>query len=695
VTSLSMQTTPRSRTGWLVVKALLGAILVALVGYKAVRVVLSRLPDPPEKRLAAAPLAARKPVGALHFIAGHPRILLTGARTERLKAALAGPAGGRFKAIVDEQLRGEKQYGFRGYYAGFLYRLTGDAKYGKYAVSFIDGAVAAEEQKIAKGQSPDAADDSYLHVGELIGDVALTYDWCFDRLSESQKKRWLAYADQAVWNIWNPEKATWGSKREAWSGWATDNPNNNYFSAFLEATMLVGLAARGEHPRADHWVKEFREKHIGDELAPTYDRDLVGGGSREGTGYGTEMRRLFRLYDLWESATGERIADLTPHTKDSMLWAIHATVPTLDRIATIGDQARESSGALFDWNRDYVQMLTYLYRRDPLAGIGQWYLAHSSVPEMTQTYSIFYDVVYHQTDVAERPIQALYPVYYASGVGHLFARSSWQPDATWLNFLAGPFTESHAHADLGSFVIFKNEWLAYDAVIDSSSGLRREEAVHNLVELTKNGKPVQMQRERTARLTALEDNAAFLYAAADVTPVYADGAGVSSVQRELVFVKPDTFVVFDRVSARPPIAKTWHLNTPHKPVEKNNFVSIQGKKDNLTMTVLLPRGAKPKVVAWPRLESDMTAGYRIDVAGGTEQAVQFLAVLSLDGAVTRASEAADATGPTAELTLKDGRTVRVHFQSAVWGGEIAINGGKAPVKQLLKPAVARLPVFAR
>ena len=101
-----------------------------------------------------------------------------------------------------------------------------------------------------------------------------------------------------------------GAAGAAWSGWAVDNPNNNYDWSFLEATMLFELGARGEHPRADSWVKAFREKHIGAELGPTYDRDLAGGGSLEGTGYGNEMRRLFRLYDLWESATGERLADL-------------------------------------------------------------------------------------------------------------------------------------------------------------------------------------------------------------------------------------------------------------------------------------------------------------------------------------------------------------------------------------------------
>jgi hypothetical protein len=674
-------------------------VLVALVGLKATRSAIHRLRHPRPKAHAAlpaaAPLAPRKPVGPLHFIAGHPRIVLTGSRVARMKAALATPEGKRFTEMVEDKMAGGDVYAFTGDHAAFLYGLTRDKKYGKFAVSYVDQFVAEEEKKIAKGEAPEVAADSYLHVGWKVGAVMLTYDWCYDLLSESQKKRWLAYADQAVWNVWHHTEATWGGKRHEWSGWATDYPTNNYFSSFLEATMVLGLVARGEHPRAEQWVKEFREKHIGDELMPLYERDLKGGGSREGTGYGIEMRRLFRLYDWWESATGENIADLTSQTKDSLIWMIHTTVPTLDFLVTIGDQARESTAGLFDFHREYVEVLTSLYRRDPWAGFGQWYLSHCAVKRMTQPFTRIYDVAYLERDVPERPLDQLYPVYYAPGPGHLFARSSWRPDATWLGVLAGPLTESHSHRDLGSFQIYKNEWLAYDAGFDSHSGLRQEEAAHNLVELTKGGKPVTMRYGNSARLVALEDDPAFLYVAVDVTPMYAERAGVSSVQREMVFIKPDTFVVFDRVSAKADITKTWHLSTPHKPVAKSNFASIQGKKSNLTVTALLPRGANPKVVNWPSVDKDYGAGYRVDVAGAPAETTQFLTVLSVDGAVTKVSEGApNPAGPGAEVGLKDGRTVRVNFASTDWGGALEIAVGSRSMKRPLKAAIAQLPVLA-
>ena len=83
------------------------------------------------------------------------------------------------------------------------------------------------------------------------------------------------------------------------------------------------------------------------------------------------------------------------------------------------------------------------------------------------------------------------------------------------------------------------------------------------------------------------------------------------------------------------MGKTWHLNTPFKPAVKNNYASIQGKRSDLTVTALLPRGAKPAVVGWPSVDSDFQGGYRVDVAAAAKEPVQFLTVLWLDGAVAR------------------------------------------------------------
>src|SRR5689334_17038374 len=193
----------------------------------------------------------------------HPRIYLTPNRA-RLQAALGqgAPAATRFRAKVDQWLAGADLWGFQAWNAALLSQLTGNTAYCAKAVSTVEAQVAAAESAIAAGQRPAVASDSYLGIGEMIGDLALVYDWCYAQVTSTQRTRWIAYANQAVWNVWNYTQARWGTTSAPWSGWSVNNPSNNYYYSFLRATMLLGLATRGENSQADAWLVKFRDEKI-------------------------------------------------------------------------------------------------------------------------------------------------------------------------------------------------------------------------------------------------------------------------------------------------------------------------------------------------------------------------------------------------------------------------------------------------
>ena len=111
------------------------------------------------------------------------------------------------------------------------------------AVALAEEQVAAAEREIAAGQRAPVASDSYLEVGDFIRDLSITYDWCASFTTASQRTRWAAYAEQAVWNVWNPAQARWGTGSFPWSGWSINDPGNNYHFSFLEATMYWSLAS--------------------------------------------------------------------------------------------------------------------------------------------------------------------------------------------------------------------------------------------------------------------------------------------------------------------------------------------------------------------------------------------------------------------------------------------------------------------
>jgi hypothetical protein len=639
----------------------------------------------------------------------HPRIYLPGAqlRLTGLMQANA-PTATRFRTYADARMATASQSlfdsDFRMWYFALLGNLTDDPTYCTKAVSGIEWLVSGEEARIASYQSNDpstrpwVAYDSYLDVGPLIGDVMMVYDWCFSNLSSGQRTRWLAYADQAVWNVWHPDDATWAGRPAPWSGWSIDNPSNNYYYSFLRATMLLGLAADGELASAAGWRTFFRTNKIQDQLLPTFNTQLVGGGSREGTGYGTALMRLWEIYDIWEASTGEDIGSLTGHTRASLLQQLHYIVPTRDAISLNGDHSRDSTAALFDYHRHYGQALAHLLTGDTLAGRAKTLFNSSSVPTMQNGFMVIYDFLYDTSAVPSQPLSDLNTAYYGSGVGQLFARSDWNTTATWLNMTAGPYTESHAHRDQGSFLLYKNGWMAIDPNYFSHSGIRQEEELHNLVRIVDNDGDTVTQREGySSTVQALHQGNGWLHVAADTTAVYTatDGAPVQRVQRELVFLQPDVVVIFDRVTTSAGTQQRWQLNTPTLPVVNGAGATVTSDSTTMQVERVIPAAAATTTFNWIS-DGDMSGGYRLDetVAGGTNT---FLHVLSFGTAVNSTTRSDSGGRQGVVIDLDDGRQATIRFSTTAVDGtiEILTSGGGTQVSTTLSPGVTALPELAQ
>jgi hypothetical protein len=602
----------------------------------------------------------------------HPRIYLTPNRA-RLVASLKAntPAATRFKANVDAWVGGADIWGFETWTAALLGQLTGNTAYCTKAVANVDAQVSAAEAVIAKNQAPVVANDSYLEIGGMIGDLALTYDWCFAQTSSSQRARWLKYADQAVSNVWHPTTAKWGSATIPWSGWATNDPSDNYYYSFLRATMLLGLASKGEDAQATTWLTQFHDTKITNQLIPTFNADLLGGGSREGTGYGVAMRGLFSLYDWWQATTGESLATRTSHTRSSMLSMLHQIVPTVDRFAPTGDQSRDSTASFFDYQRNYLQELIQQFPSDILAQRAKTQLAASSLPQMSESFMFSYDFLYDNASVTAKPLDGMNTSYYAKGIGELYARSGWDKHATWVNLIAGPYTESHAHQDQGSLMIYKDGWLAYDAVVDSQSGLTQATTAHGLVRISNGGQPVPQVASTTSILNALHQGTGYTYASADLTPAYNHNSVVQMVQREMVYLQPDVIVVFDRVKTSSGTSQTWQLASPTAASISGAVASVTNAGHTLKVQKI--SGGSMAVTPMTAVDPDFTGGYRLDetMAGGDNR---YLHVISIDGAVSSTVSAGGTTNPGVTVHMANGHNATVTFVRDTPGATLVLDG---------------------
>ncbi len=525
----------------------------------------------------------------------------------------------RFIAWVDSALDGSPPYGLTAFDAVLAYRVTGTAAYRTLAIATAEAQVVTAEAAMAGGGRPEIAGDSYLEVGPMLKDVAFVYAWCFGSLTPSQRGRWEAYADQAVFNVWNPGLASWGGQSFPWTGWSIDNPGNNYHYSFLEATMSWALAANRQT-----WIDFLEDVKL--PALSAYYADLPGGGSREGTGYGTAQMRLFEIYRLWRDSSPAHV-DLgaaSSHLVDTLDYWQHATLPTLDRYAPIGDLSRESYPWLYDYHRNLVLQARQMAPNSPAADRASWWLNSISIDEMTSGFNLRHDLL-SDGRVGGAPT-ALY--HHATGAGHLFARTDWSPEALWMSFVAGELSESHAHQEQGSFTLFQGDFLAVPENVFSHSGIVQEPDAHNTLRFVDGG--ATLPQESSNSPVVVTSTAGRLLVAADLGAVH-DGSGrVASWQRGIEF-DATGLEVHDSFVTSPGVEVIFQVNTPTRPT----VVGREATTDRLRVRVLSPTNAVLTVIDWHQVDPvEFSTGFKLEVrGGGTEYRVRLepLALLFADG----------------------------------------------------------------
>jgi hypothetical protein len=552
----------------------------------------------------------------------------------------------RFIAWVDRALDGEPGYAFSATDAAYAYRLSGDPAYAALAVQHVETQVAAAEAAIAVGQRPEVAADSYLQAGPMIRDVALTLDWCATAITPQQQARWSAYAEQAVWNIWHHEQAQWGGRAQPWSGWATEDPANNYYYSFVEATMYWALASDNAG-----WMQLLVDDKL--QALQLSAAGIVGGGSQEGTAYGLSHRKLFSLYRVWrDSAPGHTdLANANGHLTSSIAWWIHATVPTLDRTAAIGDQARVSEPVLYDYHRALMLEARALSADANARDNASWWL-HAIANQTMESGFNYRDNLLSAGDVGTPPEER---VYHASGTGQLFARTGWNRGAMWLQFSAGPYLQSHAHQDQGAFTLYQDNWLAVSANIWSHSGIQQGTDVQNLVRFEQQGALVPQREGTTSTLIVTPGPGGDVHAVADLTPAYAGAAAVQQWRRTIDFADR-RLTVHDQFSIGSGTRAVFQVNLPTRPVIEDQVATA----GNLRIRVLAPANASLQALDWTAQASadgdSYNAGWRLDISGSSNEYVVELGPVETIPGACDAAMAQHACGRPLDPALIRSRT---------------------------------------
>ena len=489
-------------------------------------------------------------------------------------------------SLVNSQLSGTNNYGFEAKDAVWAYRLTGDDRYRALAVQIVDRHVADAEARIAAGQTPVIMGDSALEAGPYISDLAHTYQFC--NPTNAQKARWKAYADQVMHNIWSTGSDAWGGSD---TGWGMNDPGNNYFYSFCHATVTWALASNNQtlinYLINDRFV-----------LLNNYFGQLTGGGSREGTGYGLSAKGVFEFMQIWKDSGYTVPANVLNHARDSVKFWTHALLPARNRYQPIGDLAREATPYLMEYHLELVMRAGYLIGGETLRLASDFYRKAIRTPNYNRTWArrnaLFGPVA---ESAAVQPLN-----YYGAGTGNVFGRTSWDDDARYAHFIAGPYDQSHAAQEQGGFTYAAGSFLAVNSNIYTASGIEQGVDYYNVVKFSRNGTAIRQRNAVVTPVVDLKADGGF-DVSANLKPVYNDN-GILAYSRRAVFADGG-LTITDTFNKTADVNAQFLLHTPVAPTISGNVITA---------------GRLRAVVDTPGVtitQSRLGAGYRIEISGGT------------------------------------------------------------------------------
>jgi hypothetical protein len=587
------------------------------------------------------------------------------------------------------------------------------ATYGAKAVDILLKMSVSGSQ----GQPP-CTDSGYGMRFYGVG-MGLGYDWVYDLLTPAQRTQVYTTAN------------AWITAWEAPNGCADfeyAHPQSNYYAGYFHAKAAIALATYDENPSAPAQWDDWLNNQFAKRVQPYYQLHLLGGGWPEGYANYAPLGILNMTMPIREvrTATGaDLVHAAAPYTYpvDSAEYAMHFTWPSR---AYFDDRDTNHSGSGSQPpGTTQVGMFQQL-----LGAVDYWGAPHEAIlrqylSEVDAATSGYGTADEWQRFLALDPAGSVAPVsglplsYFAQGLGAVAARSDWGKSAAWMSFRAAPYAnnpgQGEEYFDQGSLALVRggtplllnaSGWLVHDpnGTADENriytdnfgsfssgnpySGNRQIENVFYvrnllagaLVERFGQAANTTEDNQARTRVAAFEDGGSYVYLSAtgleDMYRRFAGGAAVAQWSRQVVYLRPGRFVVYDRTTAGSASYDqylAWHF--PASPVA--GATGAGGNRLDVTlsgtyagaMTTVLPLNATLTTTAmYP--DSNPVKAWQVQVRAPTASASrQWLTVFDLSAssaAVARAVPVAVNQGGIVgvQLTAPDGNAVVVSSTGA-------------------------------
>lgn len=512
------------------------------------------------------------------------------------------------------------QYGYRCAESAMLWVITRNAQYLDFAKSLLGKMVDYYELRT----------NNNLHITGQVFPVIATlcaYDWIYNDLSESERAELGKRLYKATYDIaWHGKDIRPKRSRENIS---------DYKSSLNGSAVLpwyVGLTFYGEGIDNEACEQMLRSGYDLHQKMTAYRAKMLGknGGLNSGTigsGFDTYPCAEYHFIYTFRSAMG---IDIAPQMKymlgylrymdwsrlpnncefgigDSAHWDNRLPRNLSAHIEEIANLFVESNPAMFNNFASLLARYNNMNARIP--GLSFVSLLHR--------YHFTTDDVDSIADASDK--QSMY----FDKIGQIIMRSGVGDKDTYAVFLTERNNRSRQHYDINNFIIYKNGYRALDSGARPSPGLHTpyyycRTVAHNCVTITMPneklpkgwGKAAPNEDEtapmpndggqrnnRGGKLLAHKESADYVYIASDATNCYHSNKA-EKVIREFVWIKPDIFVIYDRVeSDKAEYPKRWLYHTASKPEMngKSEFSEVSQGGKSICRT-LLPKKSSVELI---------------------------------------------------------------------------------------------------
>jgi hypothetical protein len=582
-----------------------------------------------------------------------------------------------------------------------------DEELGKSAVEM---AMKYIEGPIRKG---------HVTFGHDLARCAIVYDLCHEHWTQEQRIRFHEYMNQTVDANIRSESHVFHNGWYGYKNWG------------------IGLACYATYYENDRAPEILRalEQEWRTRAAPALDVAGDGGGWAEG------YYINYWLYEWLFFCEAARHCEGIDYYRDAPKFFMNRAIASMfeaypgireynsRRSIPMGD----GGGRVFGGDRDKVlsarRILVNHFRDDPAHQVVHTF--NESTPRSSVGVYAYKDFLWRDTTVKEGDLKDFKLSHISPGPRYVYARSSWGEDATYFFFKCGDRFTAHQHLDVGHFLIYKYEELAGDGGHYDSFGSEHDvnyhlrTVAHNTLLIHDpsetwpgiragavtgndggqahdwphhNGAVSDLDQWQKGRelydiadILAFEDQGDYLYIAGDCTRAYSPKK-LDYFTRQIVFLRPGTFVIFDRVKSKNPgFRKTWLLQAMKTPTESASHLIVTNGRGRLFIQTLLPPDPQVRLVTGsdlysyggktypPKRDTGPAPECRIEISPSEPASVSvdyFLHVLTATDADTVSVEQATAQIKDQEVSVTIGKTA-ITFMTAEVGGYIEISGRHA------------------